>query len=148
MPQPPSTPSAVRAAALLGAAGGLRTAMPWGALAVRERLGRGATARFVPLAAAAGELVIDKLPQTPSRTSPPGLAGRLGSSAGAGWLIAGAPGAAAASAAAGLSAFVGERTRAAIGRRTGLPDPLIAVVEDLLAIGVALAATRQAADAG
>jgi uncharacterized membrane protein len=148
MPHPPPTPSAVRAAALLGAAGGLRTAMPWGALAARRRFGRGTSGRLLPLVAVAGELVIDKLPQTPSRTSPPGLAGRLGSGAAAGWLIAGAPGAAIGSATAGLSAFAGERVRAALGQRTGLPDPLIAAVEDLLAIGVALAATRQAADAG
>jgi uncharacterized membrane protein len=147
MPHSRTTPPALRAAALLGAAGGLRTAMPWGALAVRGRVG-GGLRRFVPLTAVAGELAIDKLPQTPSRTSPPGLACRLASGATAGWLVAGAPGAAIGSAAAGLSAFAGERTRAALGRRTGLPDPLIAAVEDLVAIGVALAAARQAADAG
>lgn len=120
--------------------------MPWGALALRGRLG-GGTRRLAPLVAVAGELVLDKLPQTPSRTSPPGLAARLGSGAAAGWLLAGAPGAAIGSAAAGLGAFAGERTRAALGRRTGLPDPLIAVAEDVVAIGVALAATRQV-DAG
>lgn len=114
---------------------------------MRGRLG-GGPRRLLPLIAVAGELVIDKLPQTPSRTSQPGLVARLGSGAGAGWLIAGATGAVAGSIAAGLSAYVGERTRAVLGRRTGLPDPLIAVAEDLLAIGVALAATRQAADAG
>jgi uncharacterized membrane protein len=140
MPRPSTTP-ALRAAALLGAAGGLRTSVPWGALAVRGRLGGGAR-RIAPLAAVAGELVIDKLPQTPSRTSPPGLACRLGSGAAAGWLVAGAPGAAIGSAAAGLSAFAGERTRAALGRRTGLPDPLVALAEDTLAISVAIAAAR------
>jgi len=136
----PTAPPYLRTA-LLGAAGGLRTSVPWGALAARGRLGGGAR-RLVPLAAGAGELAIDKLPQTPARSSPPGLAARLGSGAAAGWLVAGPPGAAIASAAAGLSAFAGERTRAAIGRQSGLPDPLIAVVEDLLAIGLALAATR------
>jgi uncharacterized membrane protein len=146
MPHQRTTPPALRAAALLGAVGGLRTSMPWGALALRGRLGGGT--RLAPLVAVAGELVIDKLPHTPSRTSPPGLACRLGSGAAAGWLIAGAPGAAIGSTAAGLSAFAGERTRAALGRRTGLPDPLIAVVEDLVAMGVALVAMRQAADAG
>jgi uncharacterized membrane protein len=134
-------------AALLGVAGGLRTSMPWGALALRGRFGGGA-GRLAPLIAVAGELVIDKLPQTPSRTSPPGLAARLGSSAGVGWLIGGAAGAAVASVAAGLSAFARERTRAVLGRHTGIADPLIAAAEDLIAIGVALAATRQAADAG
>ncbi|HKG02734.1 MAG TPA: hypothetical protein VKB03_06105 [Conexibacter sp.] len=133
----------MRAAALMGAGGGLRTAMPWGALAVRGRLG-GGTRRLAPLVAVAGELVLDKLPQTPSRTSPPGLVARLSSGAAAGWLVAGTPGAAIGSAVAGLSAFAGERARAALGRQTGLPDPLIAVGEDVLAIGLALIAVRAA----
>src|SRR5215207_5683874 len=132
-PHQPTTPPAIRAAALLGAAGGLRSAMPWGALALAGRFG-GVVGRLGPLVAVAGELVGDKLPQTPSRTSPPALAARLGSGAAAGWLVAGAPGAAVGSAAAGLSALAGERTRAALGARTGLPDPLIALAEDAVAI--------------
>lgn len=131
----------LRAAALLGAAAGLRTATPFGALALRGRLGDGPV-RTAALTAAAGEIVIDKLPMTPSRTSPPGLAGRLASGAACGGLTAGAAGAAVGSAAAALAAFAGERTRAAIGRRSGWPDPLVAVAEDMLATGVALAATR------
>jgi hypothetical protein len=138
-----TTTAGLRAAALLGAAGGLRTAMPWGALAIRGRLG-GGVRRRLSLVGVAGELVLDKLPQTPSRTSPPGLAGRLGSGAAAGWLVAGAPGAAVASTAAGLSAFTGEWTRAKLGARTGLADPVIAAVEDLAAIAVAIAATQPA----
>jgi uncharacterized membrane protein len=134
-------PHAIRDAALLGAAAGLRTSMPVGALALRGRLGEGPV-RVAALAAVAGELTIDKLPLTPSRTSPPGLAARLASGAVCGGLTARAAGAVVGSAAAVLTAFAGERTRAAIGRRTRLPDPLVAVAEDLLAIGVALAATR------
>jgi uncharacterized membrane protein len=133
--------TALRSAALLGAAGGLRSAMPFGALAARGRLGAGPR-RTAALLAAGGELVIDKLPFTPSRTTPPGLASRCASGAVAGGLIGGAPGAAAGSAAACASAFAGERTRAALGRRSGLPDPLIAVAEDALAVSLALLATR------
>ena len=138
-------PSATRIAdaALLGAAGGLRSATPFGMLALRGRLGDG-TVRTSALLAAAGELIADKLPIVPPRTSPPSLAGRLLSGAAGGGLIgAGAVGAAAGSATAGLAAFAGQRARRELGRRTGLPDPLIAVAEDALAIGLALAATRR-----
>jgi uncharacterized membrane protein len=150
---PTTLPPLVRNAALLGAAGGLRTAMPWAALAARGRLGHGPR-RWAPIASAGGELVADKLPRTPSRTTPPGLAGRLVGGAFAGRLLARASGADAhgaavcaliASGAACGSAFAGERTRAALGRRTGLPDPVFAVAEDAIAVGVALAATRRLA---
>ncbi len=136
----PASPT-LRDAILLGAAAGLRTSMPFGALALRSRLGAGPV-RVAAFAAVAGELTIDKLPMTPSRTSPPGLAGRLASGAACGGLTAGVAGAVVGSAAAAAAAFAGERTRAAIGQWTGLPDPLVAVAEDALAIGVALAATR------
>jgi uncharacterized membrane protein len=136
-----SNSHAIRDAALLGAAAGLRSATPFGALALRGRLGDG-VGRTAALLAAAGELVADKLPMTPSRTSPPALAGRLASGATCGKVAGGAAGAIAGSAAAAATAFAGERTRAALGRRTGLSDPLIALAEDALAIGVALAATR------
>jgi uncharacterized membrane protein len=131
----------VRDAALLGAAAGLRTSTPFGALALRGRLG-GGSVRLAAVACVVGELVIDKLPMTPSRTSPPGLACRLASAAVCGGLTSGAAGTVVGSAAACGAAFAGERTRAAIGRRIGLSDPLIALAEDALAIGIALAATH------
>lgn len=135
--------TAIGDAALLGAAGGLRAAMPWAALALRGRVGGGAR-RWAPPAAAV-ELVLDKLPRTPSRTAPPGLAGRLVGGALVGGMLGGGSGAAIACAMGGASAFAGERTRAALGRRTGLPDPLLAVAEDAVAVTLALAATRRLA---
>lgn len=129
-------------AALLGGAGGLRSTAPFAALAARGRAGKG-LGRGVLIASAAGEAVADKLPITPPRTSPPSLAGRLAGSALAGGRIGGPAGAAAAGAAAGLSAFAGERARGALGRRTGLPDPLLGATEDLIAAGAALVATRR-----
>jgi uncharacterized membrane protein/glutaredoxin len=139
----PNAP-AIRAAALLGAASGLRSATPFGVLALRGRLGDGRL-RTAALAAAAGELVADKLPVTPSRTSPPALGGRLVSGAAAGGLLGGAGAAAIGAGCAGLAAFAGERTRAALGRRSGVTDPLVALVEDALAVGLAVAATRRLA---
>jgi uncharacterized membrane protein len=139
VPAPPR--QSLRDAALLGAVAGLRSATPFGALALRGRLGDG-PGRTAALLAAGGELVADKLPMTPARTSPPALVGRLASGATCGRMTAGTAGAVAGSAAAALTAFAGERTRAAIGRRSGWPDPLIALAEDALAVGVALAATR------
>lgn len=133
---------AVRRAALLGTAAGLRSATPFGVLALRGRLGGGGL-RTAALTAAAGELVADKLPVTPSRTSPPALGGRLASGAAAGGLLGGAAGAALGGACAVFGAVAGERTRATLGMRTGLPDPLVAVVEDALAVGLAVAATRR-----
>lgn len=135
-------------AALLGAASGLRAATPWGVLALRGGAG-GGIRRVAPLLAAGGELLGDKLPATPSRTSPPPLIARFASGAGAGALVGRtAAGAALGAVAAGAAAFAGERARAAIGRRGGLPDPAVALVEDALAIGLALLATRRLAGGG
>src|SRR5258708_27414353 len=69
-------------AALLGAARGLRSTVALSALIVRRSDGLPAVmgypvARMAAVVADAGELVADKLPTTPSRLSPPGLAGRL-----------------------------------------------------------------------
>lgn len=102
--------------------------------------------RLLPLAAG-GELIADKLPITPARTSPPALAGRL--------MMGGVCGAAVAAArqedwplpavlgavAAGLSSVVMMRARADAARRWVLPDPAVALVEDGLALaGAGLAA--------
>ncbi len=138
----PHDRAALADAALLGAAGGLRTSAPFAALAARGRVGHGA-GRWALLSAAAGEVVVDKLPQTPARTSPPALAGRLVCASLAGGRLAGPAGAAAAGASAGLSAFAGERGRRALGARTGVPDPLLGAAEDVLAAGAALVATRR-----
>ena len=87
-----------------------------------------------------GELVVDKLPATPSRSSPPLLLGRMASGAlvGAalfasedrGRAVGGALGAAAALA----SAYVGESLRVQTAQRLGVPDPFVALLEDGLVL--------------
>jgi uncharacterized membrane protein len=118
--------------------------MPQAALATagRSRLGR--RAPWVPIAAAIGELVIDKVPQTPSRLDPRGLILRAASSGAAGAELAGAAGAACAVPAALGSAYAGFHLRRAAGRRTGAPDAVWAVLEDGIAVGLAYLALRVA----
>lgn len=93
---------------------------------------------------ALGELVADKLPKTPSRTSPPGLIARI--------LMGGLSGACVASAAghnawlgAGLGAvggvvgcYAGYAARTQLVRKLNTPDIVIALVEDVIAIGGSL----------
>lgn len=103
--------------------------------------------RLVYAAMALGELMADKLPATPARTIPPalvfrvlsgGFAGRSVASAfggdRTGGMLAGAGGAI-------LGAYGGHALRASIVRGTRLPDPIVAVVEDVIAVYGAIAAT-------
>ena len=102
---------------------------------------------------AVGELVVDKLPFTPSRTKAPLLVTRV---------ISGAVGGAAVCSAKRRSLFVGALLGAAAavgasygtyhlrrwaGKKLNLPDPIVAVVEDVLVVGcaaVVLSAARKA----
>jgi len=136
---------------LVGSATGLRSQMGLAAVVLRTDkdglpswLRTTAAARSVTLAAGA-ELVADKLPQTPSRLQPAGLAGRLvlgGLGAG---LLAHAekgpvvPAAVLGSAAALLAAKVGHDLRARAAQT--VPDPVVAVAEDGVAIALALVGT-------
>ncbi len=99
-------------------------------------------ARIITGILAAGEIVGDKLPFTPSRLSPGPLAGRLVIGALVGWAICrqanqspllgavlGAVGAASGSAA-------GYYARTWLGKVTKLPSPVLGVFEDILALGV------------
>ncbi len=87
-----------------------------------------------------GELVGDKLPTTPSRTSPPPLIGRAacGAVVGAALFVSegrrAATGALLGAAAAVAAAYAGERLRAQAGQLTGAPDAAIASVEDAVAL--------------
>lgn len=136
----------------LGLASGMRSMTPLAVTAARlPDPGRspGIASRLPPrgrkllLALAAGELVADKLPMTPSRTSPPALIARLVSGAAAAAAtaevgrrssvkpaLAGALG-------AWVASFYMERLRVRAGRRSGLPDPLIGLAEDVLALALA-----------
>jgi uncharacterized membrane protein len=143
---------AIAGSALLGAASGLRGQLGLATVVARSDpslppLFRQPWTRRVLVAAAAGELVADKLPTTPSRLEPPGLAGRLvlgALAAGlfaqtrqAPWLPAGAIGASCAI----VAAKIGHDVRARLGRHA--PDPAIAVVEDALALGLAATGTSR-----
>ena len=155
-------------AAVLGWAAGMRSATP---PAVLSRTLSGATPRIPQLArrrpqparvlgtdrakialslAAAGELVADKLPITPARTDPAPLLGRIASGALVGAAVAAArrsnpigP-ALVGAASAAASSFAMMELRKRTGERLGLPDPALAAVEDALAIGISVAAARDA----
>jgi uncharacterized membrane protein len=87
-----------------------------------------------------GELIVDKLPVTPSRTSPPPLLGRAASGGLVGaalfasenrrTLVGGALGAVAAA----VSAYAGERLRLQAAEKLGVPDPIVALLEDGLVL--------------
>ncbi len=128
----------------LGIACGLRSMT--GPAVVRWRAGD--AARLVFAAFAAGELVADKLPAAPPRTMPPALAFRALSGAFTARSAARATGAdgnvAAIMGALGavFGSYVGMALRLSIVRTLRLPDPLVAAAEDILAVGVAIAASR------
>jgi uncharacterized membrane protein len=90
---------------------------------------------------ALGELIIDKLPSTPSRTKLPGLVGRsvLGGLSGAAVAASGtqsiAVGGVLGVAGAILGAFAGYEVRARLVRALKVPDFVIALFEDAVAIG-------------
>jgi uncharacterized membrane protein len=85
---------------------------------------------------AVGELIVDKLPVAPSRTSVPPLLGRAASGAFVGAvLFASAERPAKVGAALGVlsalaGAYAGERLREFISERVGMPDPVVALIED------------------
>lgn len=139
-----STGRRLRDAAVLGVATGLRSMTPIAVLAARNRLGGSPAGRAALIAAGGGELLADKLPGVPPRTAPPVLGGRIAAGAFVGARVAGPLGAATGAVAAAAGAVGATRLRAAIGRSTALPDPLLGAVEDVLAVGAAVAATRSA----
>ncbi len=92
------------------------------------------------LVMALGELVVDKLPATPSRTALPPLLARAASGALVGAALfasdgrRAAAGAALGSSAAVAAAFAGERLRVFVGEKTGLPDPVVALAGDVIVL--------------
>ncbi len=97
-----------------------------------------------------GELIGDKLPQTPARIAPVGLIARCLSGAltgGAIYKSAGfdsLSGALIGSAAAACSTFAWYFGRKKADTATGIPDPIIGGAEDLLTIGAGIALIRYA----
>lgn len=93
---------------------------------------------------AAAELVADKLPQTPSRTAPPGLIARIVTGGLTGACIASGGGqgvflGALLGAAGGIAGcFAGYRLRTSLVNGLHLQDIYVALVEDVIAIGGSL----------
>ncbi len=105
--------------------------------------------RLAFAALAVGELIADKLPATPARTVPPALLFRGISGGFAGRTLAlsrhaadRTAGTVAGAFGALIGAYAGLALRGAVGRWTRLPDPLVALAEDAVAIGGAIAASR------
>ena len=127
------------AALALGLGGGLRAFAPAVAFAVHGRGPLAGRARLIVFGAAAVELVVDKLPSTPSRWSPRGMSLRLAFSATGGRVLGDGPGAAIAVAGALGAAFAGSRLRAKVQRRGR--QLVAAAAEDALSYSLVLTAT-------
>jgi uncharacterized membrane protein len=105
----------------------------------------GSPAAWIIFAALAlAELVVDKLPATPSRTQPTGLIARFitGGLSGAAVSVAGAHslalGAILGAIGGIVGAFAGYQVRSRLVSALKVPDFVIAVLEDALAIGASL----------
>jgi uncharacterized membrane protein len=153
---PPLPPPA--RAALLGFVTGLRSQVPVALLAIETQRGdfdpgAGRLARrfgsnegvLGAVVAFAGEVVADKLPVTPPRTTIGPFLQRLATGGTVGAAVhydAGRPralGALLGAAGAGAGAWTGSRARILAAERTRLPGPLLGGIEDLVAIGLAVA---------
>lgn len=151
----------LRRAALMGFAAGLRSQIPLASLARAVAqdeitapsgpLGtplRSKRGRQILLVAAVGEAIVDKTPLASSRLKRGALLGRLGSGAISAATLAqtqGTPVTGAAirgAAGAGIGSVIGYLFRVVGGRITGLPDLIVALAEDTIAIGLARSAIR------
>ena len=153
-------------AAGIGALAGLRTFTPLAVVSHaarrnflplrRSRLGflrsSGMADTIAPLAI--GELVADKLPSMPSRLETGALTGRFASGAMGAAAIASARRSSRKTIAAGVvlggmaaigGAFAGYHVRRQLSLKWNLPDPAVAVVEDILAIGASAAIVSRCA---
>ncbi len=87
-----------------------------------------------------GELLVDKLPVAPSRTSPPPLLGRMASGAfvGSALFVSGGrravTGGVLGAASALMGAYIGERLRLWTAEKLGAPGRVVALVEDGIAL--------------
>jgi hypothetical protein len=139
----PAPPGLVLRSAVLGLATGGRSSLALAGPALTDRAARPLT-RAGAVAAVVGELVADKLPRTPARTSPQSLPARLLGGAGGAGRLAGREGAnAAVPATVGLlgalaGSFGGVAWRRWASRR--VPDWQAALAEDALAVALAAAA--------
>lgn len=151
----------VKESLLLGMTAGMRSQLPLALLArgahdARVDVGRGRPwslldSRKVGLAlgvSAIGEMVGDKLPQTPSRLEPGPLGGRLvigavvGAAVSPGSWGSRVGGAMLGLAGAAAGAYGGYHARAALGQRTDVPDLVWGVAEDGMALALGSMALR------
>ena len=163
-PLPPLPPPA--RALLLGFVTGLRSQVPVALLAIESQQGHfdpgagGVARRFGSsegvagsLVALAGELVADKLPITPRRTTSGPFLQRLATGGTIGAAVhydAGRSrplGALLGAAGAGAGAWAGTKARIALAERTRIPGPLLGAAEDLFAVGLAVAVITAGRDA-
>jgi uncharacterized membrane protein len=143
---------------LLGAVAGARSQLPTALLAWTParagdpfplRKSRTTAGRTATGVAALGELVADKLPNTPSRLKPPVFAARLVSGALAGAAMTGdrsargrALGALAGAAGSGAWSFAAAKARTTLPEKTGTPSYLWAGIEDAAAVALGAAVVR------
>lgn len=145
----PDAPRSLILAFLLGATAGPRTSAPLAVVSAAARLGwinlKGSPLAFlgttqavaVTAPMAIGELVVDKLPDTPDRTMPVGVGARVLSGAVSGAAVAGGrswQGALAGTAGSIVATYVGHAIRTRVSRALGQDWP-VAAAEDLLAFG-------------
>jgi uncharacterized membrane protein len=137
----------------LGLASGMRSSLGFGVPGLRGVRESGFTpATTIRALGIGGELIVDKLPKTPSRLAPPGLAARFVSGAAGALQLASHAGAAPTSRVAavviGVAGAAGGAYGGAAWRRAaassggGRPDWQGALLEDAVALNLAFAASR------
>ena len=139
----------------IGAVAGLRAMMPAALLSIAARHRKDDGGIFASSGAAAvlgllavGELVGDKLPTTPNRTEPMGLAARIVTGAIGGGVISSQRrksvplGIALGALTAVAAAYAGQNIRRAIAEETGIHSSFIGAVEDAIAIGIGTSAVQ------
>lgn len=97
---------------------------------------------------AAGEMIIDKLPFTPARTSPAPLIGRAVIGAMLGMMVSGEDrqrGALVGALAAITGAMLAYRARKSLHERYGIPDPILGMMEDAAVVALTRSVARDEA---
>jgi uncharacterized membrane protein len=136
----------------IGVMAGLRSLMPLAVVAWAVYLGRldlhdsylsllgSAPVRYLFSAAAIGELIGDKVPSAPNRTAPIGLATRVVTGAisaaalGSAWNQSVVLAALVGAAGGVIGAFAGFMVRRQLVKKAGMPDFVVAILEDAIAI--------------
>lgn len=147
----------------LGAVAGMRAMSAPALLSYAATTGQNEGLSKTPLASqnvsktlgllAVGEMIADKLPAIPDRTSTSSLAARAASGAFAGAAIFNSEkksvgiGAAVGALAAVASAFAAFQVRRKAGKELNVPDPVVALVEDALVVSAGFAILRAGASA-